>query len=389
MNILNIIKVFIIAVLLSIIQFHYGFAEEDTTSASLSKLFDSFKTEEARCDFLIVLDTSGSMRKDGLFIKVKQAISMFISLLQPGDYLSIIAFDNHPRYLVIPQEIFREVIYRYTGRKDTYKLRQAILQLPEPTGQKTDIGAALERTVSELNRPDANKLQFVFFITDGKHEPTENSKYPTLTHANWELLRQKAERTLFDHEIAVTSLGLNQYTDISLLRIVFPEAVPLTVDEKGLYSFFARLKAELKMRKLRLQVLDELKRGKIEIVPNSLCNGRLKAGGTASFQFKLKSLYEHLDTVVEMEYVKVLDDDSVKCSVEQIGEVFYLEPTGESPMLTLHLTDHRRQRRFALRKVERKNVQVQFELAITLEPQEGLLKLNINPTFKQVIKGAR
>lgn len=271
MNTYGVIKLFIIAVLLSILQIHYGLALGYDTSAYPYSgiLFEKFKTEEVRCDFLIVLDTSGSMGKDGLFINVKQAVSMFISILQPGDYISIIAFDNYPRYLVIPQEIC----------EDTHKLKQAILNVPEPTGQKTDIGAALEKTLEELNRPNANKFQFVFFITDGKHEPTLDSQYPTLTHENWELLLRKAERTLFDHEIAVVGLGLNQHTDISLLRKVFPFAVPLTVDDWGLYSFFDRLKAELKIRKLRLRVLDELKRGKVEIVTESLCKGRLKAGG--------------------------------------------------------------------------------------------------------------
>ena len=380
MNIYGIIKLFIIAVLLSIIRIQCGVAvgacdaminHRGTRQGYDTKAYP-FKTEEARCDFVIMLDTSGSMRKNGLFRQVTQSLAKFISVQQPGDYLSILAFDSHPRYLVIPQEV----------GEDTYKLKQAILQLPEPTGQKTDIGAALERTISELNRPHNSNIQFVFFITDGKHEPPENSKYPTLTHANWELLRQKASRTLFDHSIQVTGLGLNQHTDISLLRKVFPEAVPLTVDEKGLMSFFARLKAELKTRKLRLQVLDELKKGKIEIVPESLCKGRLKAGGTASFQFKLKSDYEHLNTAVRIIDVKIFGDDYLKCSVEQMGQVFNLKPKGESPMLTLHLMDNRRNRRLSLRKVERKKVQVEFNLAITLEPQECFLKLNINPELK-------
>lgn len=379
MNIKVKIKI-IIAVLLSILQIGVSvcFADGYDTSASLCKLFERFKTQEARCDFVIVLDTSGSMKKDGLFGRVTQAVSIFISILQPGDYLSLLAFDNYPRYLLIPQEIF----------EDTEKLKQAILQLPEPKGQKTDIGAALEKTLDELNRPNQNKLQFVFFITDGKHEPTENSKYPTLTHANWELLRQKAERTLNDNSIAVTGLGLNHYTDISLLRKVFPQAVPLTVDENGLISFFNRLKAELKVRKLRMQVIDELNRGKIELVTESSCKGRLKGGETASFQFKLKSDYEHLKTAVVIKVVTILGDNRLKCSVEQTGQVFYLEPQSESPTLTLKLNDRRRKRRFALRKVEKKKVQVVFELALRLQPQKGLLKLNLNPEFKQVILGA-
>ena len=45
---------------------HYVFASGDDTSAypCAETLFETFKTEETRCDFVIVLDTSGSMKSD-------------------------------------------------------------------------------------------------------------------------------------------------------------------------------------------------------------------------------------------------------------------------------------------------------------------------------------
>lgn len=349
----------------------------------LELLFERFPPQQARADFVIVLDTSGSMREGGLFEQVVQAVATFIEALSPEDYLSILAFDSHVRYLVIPQEIGTE--------KNT--LQQRILSLPPPSGQKTDIGAALEKTVDELNRPNANPLQFVVFITDGKHDPPKESKYPTALHENFSLLKEKAKRTLFDHVIAVTGLGLNRSTDIELLRKVFEDAMPLTVDKTGLASFFSRLKAEIKISKLRLQVIQELKRGGISIVLLEEGKKRIKAGGKTSIRFQLKSNYEHLDAAVFIEKMEIPSDEHFQC---EIADGLALErsegmrginipPKGESPKITLILQDTSKNRWFSLRKVQTSNVTIRCHLLINLLPEAGLSKLNIEPKVRQVL----
>jgi uncharacterized protein YegL len=341
----------------------------------LELLFERFPPQQARADFVIVLDTSGSMREGGLFEQVVQAVATFIEALSPEDYLSILAFDSHVRYLVIPQEI----------GKNKRALQQRILSLPEPSGQKTDIGAALEKTVDELNRPNANPLQFVVFITDGRHDPPQESEYPTALHENFSLLKEKAKRTLFDHVIAVTGLGLNRSTDIELLRKVFEDAMPLTVDKTGLANFFSRLKAEIKIRKLRLQVIQELKRGGISIVLLEEGKKRIKAGGKTSIRFKLKSNYEHLDTAVFIEEMEIPSDEHFQCEIAEGVRSVNIPSKGESPAITLILQDTQRNRWFSLRKVQTSKVTIRCHLLINLLPEAGLLKLNIEPKVKQVL----
>lgn len=356
-----------------------SFCSEDP----LELLFERFPPQQARADFVIVLDTSGSMREGGLFEQVVQAVATFIEALSPEDYLSILAFDSHVRYLVIPQEI----------GKNKRALQQRILSLPKPSGQKTDIGAALEKTVDELNRPNANPLQFVVFITDGRHDPPQESKYPTALHENFSLLKEKAKRTLFDHVVAVTGLGLNLSTDIELLRKVFEDAMPLTVDKTGLANFFSRLKAEIKISKLRLQVLQELKRGGISIVLLEEGEKRIKAGGKTSIGFKLKSNYEHLDTAVFIEKMEIPSDEHFQCEIaEGLSQKrsegmrgIKLPPKGESPKITLILQDTSKNRWFSLRRVQTSKVTICCHLLINLLPEAGLLKLNIEPKVRQVI----
>lgn len=353
---------------------------DSVVAAPIDVLFQRFNPLliGENCDFIIMLDTSGSMKRGGLFGQVKLTVSDFLDALEPGDYLSLIAFDTYPRYLLFPQTI----------SADMSKLKDAILKLPAPTGQKTDIGAALESTVDELNRPRANRLQFVFFITDGKHEPPQGSKYQNIADKNWTLLCEKARRTRFDKLVSVTGLGLNEWTDIQLIKKVFPNALPLTVDKIGFANYFDRLKSEIKMRKLRLQVLDELNRGRIEIVPVSENKSRIHAGGKASFVFNLRSYYEHLDVAVRIEKSKISGDIHLESYVEPQDTFFELSPKSESPTLTLIVKDNRPNRRFSWRKIEKIKARVQFTLDITLKPEVALKKLNIEPRLKQLINPA-
>lgn len=148
---------------------------------TIKDLYKVFKIEEIRSDFLIVLDTSGSMTEENRFENAKKAIRGFVQALAPGDHITIIAFDTLPHLLVS-----REV------SKDIESILKEIPAAPNPGGY-TAIGSALEMTLQELARPGAHQSQFIFFLTDGTENPPKTDKFKKgVWDKNWETLKLKA-----------------------------------------------------------------------------------------------------------------------------------------------------------------------------------------------------
>src|SRR3989442_428525 len=85
-----------IAVLLVLVIAH-SFSKEAHSQETIEDLYKLFKVEEIRSDYLIILDTSGSMNEENRFQNARKALASFMEILAPGDYISIIAFDNLPR----------------------------------------------------------------------------------------------------------------------------------------------------------------------------------------------------------------------------------------------------------------------------------------------------
>lgn len=218
-------------------------------------LYQLFRTDSEPADYVVALDTSGSITEKGLWPLLQDSLIGFVESLSTGDYLSIITFDTNVGYLVLPQ----------TVQDDRSHIVQVIRDRPSPLGQRTDIGAALERSIAELRRPGAHRVQFFFLLTDGKHEPPAGSKYHAKTGSPWTALRRTVANTLSDRMLQVTALGIGQDTDVSLVRSVFPDALTIVVDRAALRAFFNRRKEELRREKLRLQVRSELSTGMVAV----------------------------------------------------------------------------------------------------------------------------
>jgi hypothetical protein len=218
-------------------------------------LYRLFRTDSEPADYVVALDTSGSITASGLWPLLQDSLVGFVQSLNVGDYLSVITFDTHVGYLVLPQPI----------SEDRSGIIQVIRQRGSPRGQHTDIGAALERAVAELRRPGAHRTQFFFILTDGKHEPPPGSRYPGKTGPPWDALRRTAVNTLSDRMLQVTALGIGQDTDVSLVRSVFPDALTIVVDRAALRAFFGRRREELRREKLRLQMGSELSAGIVAV----------------------------------------------------------------------------------------------------------------------------
>jgi len=125
--------------------------------------------------------------------------------------------------------------------------------------------------------------------------------------------------------------------------------------------------------------------GGISIVLSEEGKKRIKSGGKTSIRFKLKSNYEHLDTFVSIEKMEIPSDKHFQCEIAEEMRSIELKPNGESPKITLILQDTQKNRWFSLRRLQTSNVTIRCHLLITLLPEAGLLKLNIEPKVRQVL----
>jgi Mg-chelatase subunit ChlD len=152
------------ALVLCFISFHIAVPIVHSQE-TIDDLYKLFKVEEIRSDFVILLDTSGSMQKENRYQNARNALESFLEVPATGDYLSIITFDNLPT-LWIPKE----------ASPNFKSILNQIPAAPNPKGD-TAIGLALEMALQELDRPAANQSQFVFFLTDGKDEHRQGVRH--------------------------------------------------------------------------------------------------------------------------------------------------------------------------------------------------------------------
>jgi von Willebrand factor type A domain len=114
---------------------------------------------------IFLLDTSGSMKKDGLFERIKETLkSDYTSKMQAGDHIIILTFDEKV-VVAVDQPISRE--------NDIIELNRQIDAI-QATGLWTWMTKALQMTLEQVKRL---KLQYpgnvlnIYFLTDGINDP--------------------------------------------------------------------------------------------------------------------------------------------------------------------------------------------------------------------------
>lgn len=194
-------------------------------------------TEQAT-DFVILVDTSVSMKDDDRWARARDAVSGLLTNLTPDDHVTLITFDDGAR----------------TAFAGLDPAPATVLNaLPaSPTGDQTDIGAAIEAGVEALNRDGGSEVAAIALLTDGELDAAETSDYVTPTSPAWAELRQRAATVSTNRQIGAFALTLGSTSDAGLLTSVFPNAEVATPND--IVAYLTGLNDEL----TRLRIVEAL-----------------------------------------------------------------------------------------------------------------------------------
>ncbi|MFG2552087.1 VWA domain-containing protein [Streptomyces sp. NPDC048581] len=274
------------------------------------EIYQELGVADQPADYVVLVDTSGSMAAKGRYNTVRSTLRTFLDGLSPADHVALITFDNRPEA-------------RYVGPAgDADKIVSRLPKAPNPVGG-TDIGAALDRALSELERTDALGIASVVLLTDGKHEPPRGTEYPKSSGAPWDALRKRADAIGDRTELAGYALPLGSgATGADLLGDVVRNTQvlrPEGIDDLGAYleragdSTRARAAAQL------------LAEDKGKGVTASWTDTRVRdlTGGSATASITFRSATRHVPLTVS----------DVRVFVDGVGE--QLDVTGVPKQLTL------------------------------------------------------
>ncbi|MEW2072232.1 vWA domain-containing protein [Streptomyces sp. NPDC013433] len=241
------------------------------SSPSRSEIYSELGLDRVPADYVVLVDVSGSMLNKGRYSSVRSALLPFLKGLSPRDYVALFTFGDKAEAVYLGHPSDPEGI---------------IGKLPDragPSGVRTDIGAALDRGLDELERPDAAEIGSVVMFTDGKHEPPKGSAYPTSDGAAWNALRGRAEELADGHELAAYSMPLaTDESGTAQLSGVIPDTTELRPDSvQNLAEYLGRAAERVRARKAaRLIAPDEGKGVTATLSPTGVLD--LGDGGAAA-----------------------------------------------------------------------------------------------------------
>lgn len=198
--------------------------------------------------YILLVDESGSMAP--LWPAVKQALSEFAQAVPDGDELDIRLFSTSVRGLIAPVPANSQV-------RDAW--RQSIQGVPAPRGGNTDLGRAAEAALTQVKSAPADRLQFIFFLTDGQQDPGPSSPFPAAWAGQWPQLATQGAMLLGSRPVTVAIVRLTAAADQSLLARAFPNAVVTdAIGPDALRNWFAHRSREVAVSKLTTLIRREL-----------------------------------------------------------------------------------------------------------------------------------
>lgn len=356
------------------------------TKGEFEELKRRYNLAAQRTDFVVMVDFSGSMKRGNAYQYLYKALADLVDAIPDGDYLSIQGFSSD----IIRNPAGRPLILNSGNRE---ALKQKIRSMQTPQGY-TDIGKAIELCNEELNRPDANILQFLLFITDGKHDALPNSPYYRKTSGKeWDALREQAELTLYrqGRKLRVVALALTgaedaPMPDTKLLQQVYRNVQLEEVgqaDVPSLKLWFSRLQREIEREKLKALALTDLQKPFDCKLPDTIFVREFFGKTTQlSYPIRLQSNAEGLDFIVkDIKYIGKYEDEDVtvtfKADVSQQKPI-RLAPKAADSSLALTTAAFPLHESFISQEFLDK-VKGELEITADLEPSSELAKLGIKP----------
>ncbi|MEV4999090.1 vWA domain-containing protein [Streptomyces niveus] len=162
---------------------------------SREEVYRELGVAEQSVDYVILVDTSGSMKAKGRYDTVRSTLRTFLGGLNRSDHVALVTFDDRPEA-------------RYIGSADDPAAIVARLPEEPDANGGTDIGAALDQALRELERDDAARVASVVMLTDGKHQPPRRTTYPKSSGPPWKTLRKRADALAERTELAGYALPL-------------------------------------------------------------------------------------------------------------------------------------------------------------------------------------
>lgn len=284
-----------------------GEVQSDEVPSSIDELFELFGVATVPADFVVVVDTSGSMSQgeNPPYPAVLAAYQSLVDSIPVGDNLSVLTFDSSPNLA-------------FQGAISSETREQAKAALPvEARGQATDIGSAIDATLRRLERADASDVQLVIFLTDGRHQPAAGSAYPGTNGPEWDALRGRAQAVDASHDTLVLGVGLGDQGagGVELLRQVFGNPEINSLPPEQLPDFFRESVRRSQLARLATLVDEELANG---VDVSSSSSARL--ADPMEVEVGITSHLEKLPVDVTISGVQIKDANGDPVEAEIVGD---------------------------------------------------------------------
>ncbi|MBE1484391.1 vWA domain-containing protein [Plantactinospora soyae] len=183
-------------------------------SATRKEIYTRLGVDQVRADYVVLVDSSNSMYERDRYGQVRRTLLPFLKGLSSTDRVTLYTFDNQPAL-------------RYGGPAGDPAAVVASLP-PGPTRDgRTDIGAAIDAALVQLERGDAAEVATVVLVTDGAHDAPLGSAYSDLGSQAWTRLANRA-RAMTGKTVNAYALPLDTADGAKLLGQVFPRATVLS-----------------------------------------------------------------------------------------------------------------------------------------------------------------
>ncbi|MGW2248889.1 vWA domain-containing protein [Kitasatospora sp. NPDC001660] len=261
----------------------------DPSRPTRAEVYQALGLEHQPADYVVLVDTSPSMTQQGRYETVRQTLQTFLAGLTSTDHVALYTFDN-------------TVVTRYIGAAgDPAGILSRLPAAPGPNGD-TDIGAALDAALGELERSDALPIASVVLMTDGENAPGAGTAYPVAATATWTAaLHARAAKLAGHTDLVGYALPLaTGATGAQLLRQVVTdtrELVPGSIQDLG--SYLQRAGDDTRLRQARAMLAPDLGQG-VTVSwsgPDTIDLGKGEATGTLSFTSRTARLPLSVDGI--------------------------------------------------------------------------------------------